>query len=173
MHKHFILALTLWCSAGHALTYAEGGFIARVGASGEFLEMEDQHTGQIVTDYLPVHRAGEVRYFSAGVGVEERQAEYPLFSLKLVFTAGGKPYLTGVDVTIQPVNGGADIIISREQIEGPWLFIDLPSGTYDVSAAYGEHKQALKGIKIVSGKQKTVHLRWVVDAGPMVKVPNE
>ena len=97
MHNHFILALTLWLSASHALTYAEGGFIARVGASGEFLEMEDQHTGQIVKDYLPVNRAGEVRYFSAGVGVEERRAEYPPFALKLVFTAGGKPYLTGVD----------------------------------------------------------------------------
>ncbi|HKC94353.1 MAG TPA: hypothetical protein VKB81_10095 [Nitrospira sp.] len=173
MHKHFILALTMWFSADHALTYAEGGFIARVGASGEFLEMEDQHTGQIVKDYLPVHRAGEVRYFSAGVGVEERGAEYPPFSLKLVFTAGGKPYLTGVDVTIHPQMGGAEINIPREQIAAPWLFIDLPSGTYDVSAMYGEQKQTRKGITVVAGKQKTVQLQWAADRGSMVAVPNE
>ena len=37
--------------------------------------------------------------------MEERQAEYPPFSLKLVFTAGGKPYLAGVDVTIKPAKG--------------------------------------------------------------------
>jgi hypothetical protein len=53
------------------------------------------------------------------------------------------------------------------------LFVDLPSGTYDISATYGEHKQALKGIKIVGGKQKTVYLRWAHDTGPTVKVPDE
>lgn len=173
MQKYFILALALWLSAGLGLTDAEDSFMARVGESGEFLEMEDQHTGQIVKDYLPVYRAGNIRYFSAGVGMEDRRVEYPPFSLKLVFTAGGKPYLTGVDVTIHPQMGGADIIIPREQIEGPWLFIDLPSGTYDISAAYGEHIQVLKGVKIVSGKQRVVHLRWAVDTGPIVKVPNE
>lgn len=173
MHKHFMLALTLWLTAGHALTYAEGGFIARVGASGEFLEMEDQRSGQVVKNYLPLHRAGNIRYFTAGVGVEERQAEYPHFSLKVVFTAGGKPYLIGVDVTIHPQMGGAEIVIPREQIEAPWLFIDLPSGTYDILAMYGDQKQMLKGIKVIAGKQKTVQLQWAADTGSMVKVPNE
>jgi hypothetical protein len=173
MYKRLALVLALCCSAAQQLTYAEGSFIARVGQSGEFLEMEDQRTGQIVKDYLPLYRAGNVRYFSAGVGMEERQAEYPHFSLKVVFTAGGKPYLTGVDVTIQPEKEGASIIISRDRIEGPWLFIDLPAGTYDISAMYGDQKQTLKGIKVVAGRQKTVQLQWPADIGSMVKVPNE
>ncbi len=153
-------------------SHAEGSVVARVGQSGDFLDLE-QSDGAVVRDYLPLYRAGGIRYFSCGVGLEERQAEYPPFSLKLVFTAGGKPYLTGVDVTIQPAKGEAAIIISRERVEGPWLFVDLPSGTYDISAAHGQHKQALKGIKVVGGKQKTVHLRWAEDTGVTVKVPNE
>jgi len=174
MNKHFILALTLWFSAGHALIYAEDGFIARVGASGEFLEMEDQHTGQIVKDYLTIHRAGVVRYFSAGVGVEERRTEYPPFSLKLVFTAGGKPYLTGVDVTVRREKGeGPPITISHEQMKGPWLFIDLPSGTYDISAVYGDQKQEVRGLRVVEGHQKTIHLRWKEDMGLTGKMPND
>ena len=173
MYKRLVLALVVWCSASQGLIYAQGSFIARVGPSGEFLELEHQSTGQMVKDYLPLYRVGGVRYFSAGVGLEERQAEYPPFSLKLVFTAGGKPYLAGVDVTIQAAEGAAAITIPREQVEGPWLFVDLPSGTYDISATYGEHKQALKGIKVVGGKQKTVHLRWAEDTGPTVKMPNE
>ena len=172
MYKWIVLALALWFSAGEGLLHAEGGFIARVGQSGEFLELE-QSNGQVIKDYLPLYRAGGVRYFSVGVGLEERQAQYPPFSLKLVFTAGGKPYLAGVDVTIQPAKGAAAITISREQVEGPWLFVDLPPGTYDISATYGEHKQALKGIKVVRGKQKTVHLRWTEDTGPMVEVPKQ
>lgn len=173
MCKRLAVVLALCLSAGQELSYGEGSFIASVGQSGEFLEMEDQRTGQVVKDYLQLHRAGNIRYFAAGVGVEERRAEYPPFSLKLVFTAGGKPYLTGVDVTIHPQVGGAEIVIPREQIEAPWLFIDLPSGTYDISAMYGEQKQTLKGIKVVAGKQKTVQLQWAADIGSMVKVPNE
>ena len=172
MYKWIVLALALWFCAGEGLTHAEGGLTARVGQSGEFLELE-QSNGQVIKDYLPLYRAGGVRYFSVGVGLEERQAQYPPFSLKLVFTAGGKPYVSGVDVTIQPAKGAAAITISREQVEGPWLFVDLPPGTYDITATYGEHKQTLKGIKVVGGKQKTVYLRWTEDTGPTVKVPNE
>lgn len=173
MHKQLILGLALGLSAAQGLTFAADSFIARVGQSGEFLEMEDQRTGEVVKSYLPLYRVGNIRYFSAGVGLEERQAEYPHFSLKVVFTAGGKPYLTGVDVTIQPQKEGSAIIISREQVEGPWLFLDLPSGTYDISAMYGDKKQTLKGVKVVAGKQKTVQLQWTADIGSMVKVPNE
>jgi hypothetical protein len=173
MSKRIVLALALWFCVGEGLTRAEGGSIARIGESGEYLELEHQSSGQVVKDYLPLYRTGAVRYFSVGVGIEERQAVYPPFSLKLVFTAGGKPYLAGVDVTIQPAKGAAAITISREQVEGPWLFVDLPTGTYDISATYGEYNQALKGIKVVGGKQKTVHLRWAEDIGPTVDVPNQ
>ena len=173
MQKWMVLmsALSLCGSAG--LTHAEGGSPARIGPSGEFLEVEHSSDGQVVKDYLPLHQIGNVRYFSAGVGLQERQAEYPPFSLKLVFTAGGKPYLTRVDVAIQPVKGKTAITIPKEQIDGPWLFIDLPSGTYDISATYGKQKRSLQAVKIVTGKQKTLYLRWTEDAGAIVKVPNE
>ena len=173
MHKWMVFASALWFYAGAGLIYAEGGFPARIGSSGEFIELEHQSNGQIVKNYLPLHQIGKVRYFSAGVGLEERQAEYPPFSLKLVFTAGGKPYLTAVDVTIQPQRGEKAINIPKEQIEGPWLFVDLPSGTYDITATYGTHKRSLQGIPIVAGKQKTLYLRWAEDAGATIKVPNE
>lgn len=161
-----------WCAIA-ALAFAESSFIARVGQSGEFLELEHKASGKVVKNYLPLYQAGGVRYFSAGIGLEERSAEYPPFSLKLVFTAGGKPYLAGVDVTIQPPKGGKAILIAGDQVEGPWLFIDLPSGVYDISAAQSGHIQKLKGIRVVAGKQKTMYLRWAEDTGAMMKVPNE
>jgi hypothetical protein len=91
----------------------------------------------------------------------------------MVFTAGGKPFLAGVDVTIQPVKRGAPIAISRDHVEGPWLFVDLPAGTYDIAAAHGDRKQALKGIKVEAGKQKTLYLRWTEDAGVAAKTPGD
>jgi len=164
-----VLALACWLCVGAGETFGESRVTAREGPSGDVLELEGQSHGQIVKHSLPLYRTGAIRYFSAGVGSEERQAEYPPFSLKLVFTAGGKPYLVGVDVLIQPVKEQA-ITISRDQVEGPWLFVDLPSGMYDISASYGEHKQALKGIKVVAGRQKTIYMRWTAEAGALAKL---
>jgi hypothetical protein len=173
MQKWVLVASMLWCFAGDGRSYAEGNFVVRIGPSGEFLELERPGGGQIVKEQLPLHQIGNVRYFSAGVGLEERQAVYPPFSLKLVFTAGGKPYLTGVDVAIRAQKGGTAVDIPKEQIQGPWLFVDLPSGMYDITATYGTQKRSLPGVKIAAGHQKTLYLRWAEDAGATVQLPAE
>jgi hypothetical protein len=116
-------------------------------------------------DIIPLYRAGEARYFSTGVGLEEREAEYPAFALKLVFTAGGKPFLSGVSVTIQGAKGMEKIVIPGERVTGPWLFVDLPAGSYDISAVQATETQTLKAVKVERGKTKVVYLRWPEDRG--------
>lgn len=167
----WMVGLSVVFSGGVSL--ADGGTVARIGASGEFVELSHQVEGRPTVELLPLQRAGEVRYFSAGIGLEERAAQYPPFSLKLVFTAGGKPFLSGVSVTIQPVKGGAAVTIPQEQVEGPWLFIDLAPGVYNVTAIHRDRKQGLKGITVEAGKQKTVHLRWSEDRGLAGSLPTE
>ncbi len=165
MRQILILVLALWSSLCGGMSLADGGPIARVGGSGEFLELEFQANGQAAKESLPLYRANGVRYFSAGVGIEERTAEYPPFSLKLVFTAGGKPFLAGVSVTIQSAKGGPSINIPRDHVNGPWLFVELPSGTYDLTAIHADRTQGLKGVRVEAGKMKTVHLRWQEERG--------
>ena len=173
MYKHIIFVLVVWWCAGEGLLGAEGISTARVAPSGEFLELERSSDGQIVKNYLPLYQTGTIRYFSAGVGLEERQAEYPPFPLKIVFTAGGKPYLTGVAVGIRNSHGETVASIPKEQVEGPWLFVDLTTGIYDIAATYGTQHRSVQGVRIVSEKQKTLYLRWPEDAGPTVNLPNE
>ncbi|MGQ0665600.1 MAG: hypothetical protein ACT4O4_01070 [Nitrospiraceae bacterium] len=165
MEKSIVWALAAGlCMAGGA-GLAESASIARIGASGDVLELSHQVEGGTVLDTLPLHRAGTIRYFSAGVGLEERAAEYPPFSLKVVFTAGGRPYLSGVSVAIQSAKEGTVLTVPHEQVDGPWLFLDLPAGDYDVTATYHDHKQGMKGVKVEAGKQKVIHLRWAEDRG--------
>lgn len=173
MKRGVIWAYALWVCVGGGVGLAESGVVARIGASGDSLELTHQVDGRTVVDTLPLHHAGTVRYFSAGVGLEERMAEYPLFPLKVVFTAGGKPYLSGVSVTIQPAKGGTALTIPQDQVEGPWLFVDLAPGVYDVTAAHGDRKQSLKGVKVEAGKQTVIHLRWAEDPGIAGKLPTE
>jgi len=105
MRPILIPAFVLLSSLCVGASFADGP-VPRMGESGEFLELEFQVNGQRSKGSLPLYRAEAVRYFSAGVGIEERSAEYLRSSLKLVFTAGGKPFLAGVAVTIQPATGG-------------------------------------------------------------------
>jgi hypothetical protein len=166
MKQILIPVLALWSSlCCGEVSFAEGGAVARIGPSGESLELEYQVDGQRSSESLPLYRSDGVRYFSAGVGIEERTAEYPPFSLKLVFTAGGKPFLAGVSVTIQSAKGGPPIAIPRDRVNGPWLFVDLPSGTYYLTAIHADRTQGLKEVTVEAGKVKTVHLRWPEDKG--------
>ena len=165
MRRVLIPMLALWSSLFVGMGLADGGSVSRMGESGELLELEYQVNGQRSKGSLPLYRTEGVRYFSAGVGIEERSAEYPPFSLKLVFTAGGKPFLTGVAVTIQSAKGGPPINIPRDHVNGPWLFVDLPSGTYHLTAVQADRTESLKGVKVEAGKTKTVYLRWQEDKG--------
>lgn len=150
---------------------AEGTPVATVNQAGDFLDLE--RDGQVVRDFLPVHRTVGARYFSAGVGMEERAASYPPFPLKIIFTAGGKPFLSGVTVTIQPTKGGPSLVIPREAVEGPWLFVDLAPGLYDLTATDGGDAQHLKGVKVEPGKQRVVYMRWARDHGVAPPLPAE
>ena len=168
MRQILIPVLALWSSLCGGISLADGGSVARIGESGEFLELEYQVNGQVSKDSLPLYRADGVRYFSAGVGIEERSAEYPPFSLKVMFTAGGKPFLAGVAVTIQSAKEGPSINIPLDHVNGPWLFVELPSGTYHLTAIHADRTQGLKGVRVEAGKTKTVHLRWPEDGGSAV-----
>lgn len=160
MNRSIVGAFALWVCVGEGICLATSGVVARIGDSGDSLELSRQIDGRTVVDTLPVYHAGSVRYFSAGIGIEERSAQYPPFSLKLVFTAGGKPFLAGVAVTIQPAKGGPPIDIPRDHVNGPWLFVELPSGTYHLTAIHADQTQNLKGVTVEGGKMKTVYLRW-------------
>lgn len=144
---------------------ADAGGVGRVLPSGDGVQMEYQGVEGMQQDIIPLYRAGAVRYFSAGIGLDERGAEYPPFALKLVFTAGGKPFLTGVTVTIQGPKGTEKIVVPGERVTGPWLFVDVPTGTYDISATQADQTQRLKAVKVERGKTTVLYLRWPEDRG--------
>jgi|SRR3989454_8809810 len=135
--------------------------MVRFMQSGDSLELVyHEDGGTPIKETIPIHRAGSIRYFSAGVGLEERSAPYPAFPLKLVFVAGPKAYLSQVSVTISDREGEVHLQIPPKQVTGPWLFLDLPPGSYDISAE-GPGKASIKEHVTLSAKEtKTIYLRW-------------
>lgn len=155
------LVLSLFGSSADA-----GTVVARVLPSGDGIELEFPADSGSQKDVIPLFQSGKIRYFSAGIGQVEREAAYPPFGLKVVFTAGGKPFVTGVGVTLRTAKGAAVLTIPREQITGPWLFIDLPDGVYEVAATLGGVTQTVKSVKVRQGHITTQHVRWAEDRSP-------
>lgn len=154
----FAVSLAL---AGSVVAPCAASSAAKVTPSGDGIAVEysDEDGAKSVLT-LPLHKAGDVRYFSAGVGAEERAAQYPPFPLKLIFVAGPKAYLSQVAVTITGAKGAVKLEVPREQVAGPWLYVDLPSGTYTVTATREGHAQVKGEATVEKGGVKTLYLRW-------------
>ena len=147
--------------------------VAHVLSEEEAVELEIPTDIGVQKERLPLYRSGTVRYFSAGIGQVERAAIYPPFSLKLVFTAGGKPFVSGVAVTLRHAKGGTVLTVPPAHNTGPWLFIDLPDGTYQISATLGGVTQQVNNLTVRRGHVMTQPVRWAEDRSPALPAQAE
>ena len=106
---------------------------------------------------VPIQNYEGIKYYSAGVGIEERKSLPQRFPLKVVFATDRRNLLCDAAVTISAK--GKTVFQSRAE-NGPWLIVDLPPGTYDVVAVQDGATKSAKGVKITAGKKRTIVLRW-------------
>jgi len=109
---------------------------------------------------FPLYEQESIQYFSAGLGKEERSLSYPPFPLKLIFVQGERAYLAGVSILLVNEDGTRRIKIPGEEVEGPWLFIDAPTGTYKVSGTDSNGMTIEKTVTIQTDKSTVVHFRF-------------
>lgn len=156
-----VLCLALGNPCGLFQSLSEAATTAKVTPSGDGIELEYAgEDGTIYTETILIHKTGGIRYFSTGTGLEEREVQYPKFPLKLVFVAGAKAYVSMVAVTIMDAKGAIQLQVPGEQVTGPWLYVDLPSGTYKVTASRDGQDQVKGQVTVGKGSVKTVYLRW-------------
>ncbi len=159
LRSALILFTALWCLIA-AAPFAQAG-AAKGNQSGEGIELEyTAEDGTIAKTFLPIYRVGAIRYFSAGTGVEERAAQYPPYPLKLVFIAGPRAYVAQVAVTIKDTKGTVSLLVPGEQVTGPWLFVDLPAGTYEITAIRRDRSAIKQKVEVGAGGSRTVYFRW-------------
>lgn len=102
--------------------------------------------------------AGAINYLSAGVGEEQREILRSTardFNLKVVMALTTGEYIAGVPVTITDLRGNRVLDVVAD---GPWLFAELPDGSYRVAATH--EGRTVQASTRVGGGQKVVHLRF-------------
>ena len=72
-----------------------------------------------------------ISYACTGVGESKDDPKWKAYPLKLMFTAGGRAYVSEVDVSIQDSSGS---VVLKVNCDSPWLVAKLKPGSYSVSA---------------------------------------
>lgn len=109
---------------------------------------------------FPLYEQNNTQYFSAGLGKEERSLSYPPYPLKLIFVKGERAFLANVAIEVLRPDHTNLISIPGEEVQGPWLFINLPAGKYVVKATDSSGTTIEKTINLPAKKRTTVHFRW-------------
>lgn len=105
-------------------------------------------------------------YMTGGVGIDERQVmeqrDDP-FNLKLVFAEKSGLYLADVRLRILNQDGRE---IAATAATGPWFYIQLPPGEYDVQASFDGKTQMIRNIEVSEAQQTTRILHWDLPSEP-------
>lgn len=112
------------------------------------------------TDLFKENKERGIAFMSGGVSQTEREVlkeRGKRYSLKLIFSSKRGEYLSNVIVKVYDQNKQTILITVSN---GPWLFIDLPTGIYEIEASLRADQKKISQIKVEEGKQKVIHLRW-------------
>jgi hypothetical protein len=101
-----------------------------------------------------------VAYMTGGVGIGEREIMESWgkdYNLKLSFTEKSGVYLADVGVVVEDRNGNEMINITTN---GPWLYLQLPPGSYTVKTTYNDEARRIENLRVSGGDRVRRVVRW-------------
>ena len=110
--------------------------------------------------FLQKRREKSITFLSGGVSERERENLQEMgkkYSLKLVFSKKKGEYLSAVTVKILDQ---MDKTILTTVSNGPWFFINLPPGVYNLEASFKSDKKRISDVKIEGRTQNVVSIQW-------------
>jgi hypothetical protein len=99
-------------------------------------------------------------FMSGGVGIEERnlmQRKAGAYDLDLSFADKQGHYLSDVSVVIDDENGTQ---LVNSTATGPFFYIELPTGKYDVKASFDNQTEEIKNLNISKDHSTKELLHW-------------
>ncbi len=111
-------------------------------------------------EFIKKGREGGIAFLSGGVGLSEREILKEMgrfYSLKLIFSNKKGEYLSNVNVEVfDHMNKNILTTVTN----GPWLYIDLPSGTYHLEASVRGDRKRISGISVPQRDSKVISVLW-------------
>jgi hypothetical protein len=111
-------------------------------------------------DFFEKGSEGKIAFLSGGVGQPERdilQKRGKAYALKLMFSNKKGEYVSDVIVKVFDQDGK---VILTTTSNGPWLFINPPSGMYHLEASFRGERKTIPELRIEQGTQKVLLIQW-------------
>jgi hypothetical protein len=106
-----------------------------------------------------------VQYACTGVGDAKDDPKWGNYAVKLMFTTGGRAYVSYVEVQIQDASGKE---IFRADCDAPWLVVNLLPGKYQVTATAVKKYTRRAALNVSGGgKQTELAIRFSEITGEM------
>jgi hypothetical protein len=105
-------------------------------------------------------------YVFGGVSSNEREvleARAKDFNLMLVFAQTSGPYLSDVQLRLASAKIGHILAFT---VDGPWFYIQLPSGAYDVTATFNGQARQVRNLRVTRDKLIKQTIVWHVGEKP-------
>ena len=125
---------------------------------GMVMYMLSFHSGE--ESFLQKRREKNITFLSGGVSERERENLQEMgkkYSLKLMFSKKKGEYLS--DVTVKILDQMDKTILTTVS-NGPWFFINLPSGTYDLEVSFQKNRKRISQVKVEEKSQTVIGVQW-------------
>jgi len=105
---------------------------------------------------------GGIPHVSGGIGEDSRAQLETMardYNLKLVFALQSGNYVTDVQVIVADARGKP---LLQAPSQGPWLFVSLPPGSYQITATLSG-KAVKRTVTVGKARLQTVDFRWAAE----------
>lgn len=106
-----------------------------------------------------------LRYYSGGVGLDEREAvnrQFGHYGLRIEVAEKSGAYIVDVGIRLSDASGRS---LLEVHMDGPVLLVDVPPGTYRIDASYGAQQQSRK-VTVSAGQQTKTTFLWSTTGMP-------
>ena len=113
-------------------------------------------------DFLKREKQRDITLLSGGVGEAEREILSEIgkdYALKLIFSNEKGEYLSDVKVKMYDEKGKP---ILETVSDGPWVFVDLPSGSYRLETSFKAEQKRISSIDIGKETQKVISVQFSI-----------
>lgn len=106
----------------------------------------------------------DIKYACTGVAESKEDPRWAQYPLKLMFTTGGRAYISYVEVKIVDEN---QKLVFEANCDAPWLVVGLKPGTYQAKVVALKQYTREVSLGISAGKQLALAVRFPEISGSM------
>lgn len=144
---------------------AQSDRCARQAAAKHATPLLRHNAEPLPAELMPVaQQAGTIRYISGGIGIDSademraHRNDYPVAMTFLFSDCGVKQFTAGVQVLIE--TAGGEPLLETVTV-GPYLFLDLPAGSYRLDARSDLGAPQRRAFSVVAGKHLDLTVTWI------------